>query len=93
MLPPDGDPRTWLGLDDAGGHWLLDWGLPGAPGMWSALGKDHRRYPCCRTLVGEFEKMIVRFHPLPAEAGEASSGWGLETASPDLIAATSPARS
>lgn len=59
MLPPDKN-RTHIGLDDANGLWLLAWGLPGAPGVWSAFGLDHRRYPCVRTLVGEYEGMIVR---------------------------------
>jgi len=60
MKPPNGDPRTYLGTDDANSLWLLAWALPGAPGMWSALGLDHRRYPCVRTLVGDYEGMIVR---------------------------------
>lgn len=74
---PDSDPRTYLGTDKNGGHWLIKWNVPAAPDRWSAAGWDSKddaaafvldaKGYCLDGLTGKKRERIV--HAIPLHRG------------------------
>ena len=63
QMPPE-DTNDYLGFDASGRPWILRWAVPPGDKVWTAIGFDHRNYPCSRTLTGEWEKLILSWTDL-----------------------------